>query len=363
MEAAATSPDEDLESLAAVAGAIFASVSHPFAAISVVESRLRGEDVSDEDLASLGVPPALIEEYGTMVAAEGMDLRLLLSCGAAWAAGLRAQPPTSIESWRPVVSGANLQAPEFPNRTGETLVQLIMKAVSQVRFAPAYFDCGAARYLAPSVAGATRRGVDVQVLIVDKLEREDASLELGVVVGERGSRSRLSVKRGVASDWFAHMKVLTVDSRAAYVGSANSTIAGLTTNFELGTLVEGPGVAVIDSFLDRVVGRWTRARDEVDPMGARKDFAPNLLGASRSRPGPGTWPSRWRCHEQAPRCRREVHAVPSFIDEQPSGTCSRSSHGPIRRTGEDRIRTRGSTLANKVGSRTPSAFGNTNGNI
>ncbi|HEX3362955.1 MAG TPA: phospholipase D family protein [Solirubrobacterales bacterium] len=260
---AATSSDEALESLAAVAGAIFASVSRPFAAIDVVESRLRGGDVSDEDLASLGVPPALIEEYGTIIAAEGLDLRLTLFCGAAWAAGLRARPPTSVGSWRPVVSGANLQAPEFPNRTGETLVQLVMKAVNRVRFAPAYFDGGAARYLGSSIAGATRRGVDVEVLIVDKLERDDALLELDAVVGERGTLGRLSVRRGVASEWFAHMKVLTVDSRAAYVGSANSTIAGLTTNFELGTLVEGPGVAVIDSFLDRVVGSMGDSGDDL----------------------------------------------------------------------------------------------------
>jgi phosphatidylserine/phosphatidylglycerophosphate/cardiolipin synthase-like enzyme len=79
-----------------------------------------------------------------------------------------------------------------------------------------------------------RRGVDVEALIVDKLEREDASLGLDAVVGELGTLGRLSVRRGVASEWFAHMKVLTVDSRAAYVGSANSTIAGLTANFELG---------------------------------------------------------------------------------------------------------------------------------
>ena len=48
------------------------------------------------------------------------------------------------------------------------------------------------------------------------------------------------------------MKVLSVDTRAAYIGSANSTLRGLSTNFELGAVVEGPAVATIDAFLDHV---------------------------------------------------------------------------------------------------------------
>jgi hypothetical protein len=74
--------------------------------------------------------------------------------------------------------------------------------------------------------GATRHDFDVEVLIVDKLERADALLELDAVVGERRTPGCLSARRGVASKWLAQMKVVTVDSRAAYVGTSNSTILG-----------------------------------------------------------------------------------------------------------------------------------------
>lgn len=187
-----------------------------------------------------------------MLPSEPPDLKTLLHCGAAWAAELRASPTRSSDLWRPVVSGTGLGPPDFPNRTGETLVPLIMSARRTLRFAPAYFDRPAANYLGPSIAAATRRSVSVTVLMVEQLGRDDASAELSRVVANLGSAARLQVIRGAPSDWFAHMKVLTVDACAAYVGSANSTIAGLTTNFELGTLVEGSGVGVIDAFLDRV---------------------------------------------------------------------------------------------------------------
>ena len=178
--------------------------------------------------------------------------QLLLHCGAAWALGLRASPAPEYGEWRAVVSGSDLGPPDFPNRTGETLIQLIMSARRTIRFAPAYFDAAAARYLGPSIAAASERGVEVKVVIVEQLEREAAAAELEMLVAERGDGERLGVLRGAARDWFAHMKVLSVDAGAAYVGSANSTISGLTTNFELGTLVKGPGVAIIEAFLDRI---------------------------------------------------------------------------------------------------------------
>ena len=90
------------------------------------------------------------------------------------------------------------------------------------------------------------------MVIVNQLEREEATAELQEVLAAEGATERLNVLRGEARDWFAHMKVLSVDGGAAYVGSANSTISGLTTNFELGTLVKGSAVAIIEAFLDRI---------------------------------------------------------------------------------------------------------------
>jgi phosphatidylserine/phosphatidylglycerophosphate/cardiolipin synthase-like enzyme len=50
---------------------------------------------------------------------------------------------------------------------------------------------------------------------------------------------------------WAHLKVLSSDSVAAYIGSANVTGAGIAgPNLELGILVRGPAVAVVERVLD-----------------------------------------------------------------------------------------------------------------
>jgi hypothetical protein len=50
---------------------------------------------------------------------------------------------------------------------------------------------------------------------------------------------------------WAHLKVVTSDSIAAYIGSANVTGAGIAGhNLELGVLVRGPTVAVVEQTLD-----------------------------------------------------------------------------------------------------------------
>ena len=49
---------------------------------------------------------------------------------------------------------------------------------------------------------------------------------------------------------WAHLKVLACDSAAAYIGSANVTGAAIAgPNLELGILVRGPAVAVVERVL------------------------------------------------------------------------------------------------------------------
>lgn len=243
---------DSLSRLAPVAGALFVSAPDPFTAAGIVESRLAGDRISNEEIALAGVSNEILEEYEALLPKEPGDLKAVLACGAAWAVGLRTATPTTSSSWRPVVSGTDLGPPEFPNRTGESLVQLIMSARRTLRLAPAYIDEAAGRYLSPSIAAATKRGVEVTILVVEQLEKGNATAEIAAVIEELGAPARFRIVRGAASDWFAHMKVLTVDGRAAYIGSANSTLSGLSTNFELGALVEGPAVETVDAFLDRV---------------------------------------------------------------------------------------------------------------
>ena len=61
---------------------------------------------------------------------------------------------------------------------------------------------------------------------------------------------------GATSDGpFSHLKVMVVDSSSAYVGSANLTAAGLGgRNLELGVVVRGRRVRVIETILDTYEG-------------------------------------------------------------------------------------------------------------
>lgn len=241
---------EDLARLVPTAGALFIAADDPFAAVDTIDAYVSGKG-SAEAVQLAGVPERLLAEYLDLLPRDPSSRRALLVCGASWALGLRAAP-RGEQRWRPVVSGRNLGPPEFELRTGSVLVQLVMSAEHEIRFAPGYFDAAAARYLGPSIAAATERDVAVRLLVVTQLEREHASAELREIIEERGNPARLSVRRAFADGWFAHMKLLSVDERAAYIGSANSTYEGLSTNFELGARVEGPGVAAIERFFDLV---------------------------------------------------------------------------------------------------------------
>ena len=52
---------------------------------------------------------------------------------------------------------------------------------------------------------------------------------------------------------FPHLKLLVVDGVRAYIGSANLTYAALTTNYEVGALVDGDAVHVYERLLDEVL--------------------------------------------------------------------------------------------------------------
>jgi cardiolipin synthase/putative cardiolipin synthase len=49
-----------------------------------------------------------------------------------------------------------------------------------------------------------------------------------------------------------HAKMLVVDRQLCYIGSANLTVTSLSSNFELGIVLEGPEVATATAVFDAV---------------------------------------------------------------------------------------------------------------
>ena len=80
---------------------------------------------------------------------------------------------------------------------------------------------------------------------------DDALDELELTIRTSGAPANFTESRLRFDAPWAHLKVLTADSLAAYIGSANVTAAGLAgQNLELGVLVRGSGVAVVERILD-----------------------------------------------------------------------------------------------------------------
>lgn len=108
------------------------------------------------------------------------------------------------------------------------------------------------KVLTHAILAATLRGVSVEVFEPQGSEPGKAAMStLAEFVKASGDPRRFRLVRSALDAPFAHLKVLVADGALAYIGSANITAAGLAgRNLELGVLVHGPQVAVIDRVLD-----------------------------------------------------------------------------------------------------------------
>ena len=165
----------------------------------------------------------------------------------------RRSVPTE-EPWDLVASlaaGTDLP-PGLKRTTGETMVQLVVEATTTLRLATPFINRPGLSFLREPLAMATSRGGMLEILLPTRSsEADDALDDLERAVIRDGSIDYLRMSRFHSDAPWAHLKVLTADSSVAYIGSANITRAGLAGhNLELGVLVRGPGVKVVEQVLD-----------------------------------------------------------------------------------------------------------------
>jgi phosphatidylserine/phosphatidylglycerophosphate/cardiolipin synthase-like enzyme len=211
---------------AAVALRSYLAESTPDSRAALLDVGLAQESV---DAVSLLLPPG--------GRAELCDYAL------AWALGRRALNP---DSWEPVVGGVEFQTGVFERHTGETLVAIISSAREAVRLYAPYVDAGGLEALRSSIAAAAGRGARITLAHLEGRIREQAVAQLVAAINPL----RIGVVRIPKSDVFPHLKLVSADGHIAYVGSANLTWTGITSNLEMGTLVEGEGVRSIDRMFD-----------------------------------------------------------------------------------------------------------------
>ena len=208
---------------------------------------------SDRDAAlRAGLHPDLVDVLRTRIGGDLDQVAAVCQEGAAWVLGRRsvaAEEPWDLVASLP--SGAVLP-PGLHRTTGETLVKLVVEATMTVRFAAPFIDRTGLAFLSDALAAATARDVTLEILMPTRSSSADDALEgLTLSIRRNGSVDRFSVSRLRRDAPWAHLKVMTSDAAAAYIGSANITAAGLAgRNLELGVLVRGRNVAAIDQLLD-----------------------------------------------------------------------------------------------------------------
>ena len=202
--------------------------------------------------AQAGLDPILVDSLRVLRLLNPDEIDLRCAMGAAWVAGRRSVPPS--HTWEAVASlPSTFPLPERLLRTtAETLIGLANKAQTRFRLAAPYMDDQGLGYLADSIVAATLRCVSVELIEPADNHRATSSIaHLHRSIQQRGAPQHFRLLNATEGAPFPHLKVMTVDGLVAYVGSANLTAAALGgRNLELGVLVNGASVQVIDEFLD-----------------------------------------------------------------------------------------------------------------
>jgi len=233
-------------------GGVLVDCADPRAS-AVQLATLLSAPVSDRPAAARsGLDPDLVDVLRNRLTLDADRAALLCQEAAAWVLGRRSVVIT--EPWDLVASlpGGSRLPIGLRRTTGETLVQLVVGATQTLRLAAPFIDRPGLGFIGDALAAATSRGVQLEILLPTRSTHADDALdELELTIRTSGAPANFTESRLRFDAPWAHLKVLTADSLAAYIGSANVTAAGLAgQNLELGVLVRGSGVAVVERILD-----------------------------------------------------------------------------------------------------------------
>jgi phosphatidylserine/phosphatidylglycerophosphate/cardiolipin synthase-like enzyme len=233
-------------------GGVLIDLPDPRASARVLAELLAAPAENGEAASQAGFDPDLIRVLRRQLGDDAARITSACDLGAAWVMGRRSI--AAIEPWDLVASlpaGTPLP-PGLRRTTAETLVHLVARSVSTVRLAAPFIDWPGISFLADALAAATRRGVDLQILIPTRSTHAGGAIdELEQAIRRDGDPDNFALGTLRYDAPWAHLKVLSSDSTAAYIGSANVTGAGIAGhNLELGVLVRGPAVAVVEQLLN-----------------------------------------------------------------------------------------------------------------
>jgi phosphatidylserine/phosphatidylglycerophosphate/cardiolipin synthase-like enzyme len=237
---------------AELVGGVLMGAADPRSAARELAHLLVGPPMDRKVVSDSGLDPELVDVLRKRFHDDPERVRSICDQGAAWVLGSRSS--VSKDTWEVVASlPTGVALPRGLTRTtGETMISLASNARQQIRLAAPYVDEAGIGFLTDSIVAASRRGVLVELFDPRSWEpARAATAALSQAVAKHGDSTKFRLLGMTPDAPFAHLKVMVVDASTAYIGSANITAAGLAgRNLELGVLVRGAPVDLIDRILD-----------------------------------------------------------------------------------------------------------------
>lgn len=232
-------------------GGVLLDFPDPYEGATVLANLILAPRSNSHAAALAGLDPHLVEVLRMKLGSDPIRVEGACRLGAAWVAGRRSVKVA--DPWDLVASlPAGTALPGGLRRTtGETLVQLVVQAQTNLCLAAPFIDRPGLSFLGDALVAATARGTMLEIFLPTRSTHANQALdELRSEILQEGDPSRFVVSAFRDDAPWAHLKVLTCDSTTAYIGSANVTSAGIRGyNLELGVLVRGEMVEVVEQVL------------------------------------------------------------------------------------------------------------------
>jgi phosphatidylserine/phosphatidylglycerophosphate/cardiolipin synthase-like enzyme len=239
-------------------GALLARASDLDTATRAMETYLLDPTEANRTaLAATGVDTDDARDFRQLVANDASTVQPVCELARAWALGRSSQTPAP--SWQPVVTSGEVDATGIDRMTAETMIGLIVGAHNRLRIFSPFLDPRGLDVLAISLAAATRRGVQATVGYARTGNRGEAIEQLEQRVRDSGDPQNLTTAPIESNRPFPHRKLIAADGERAYIGSANLTWPALTSNAEIGALVDGEPVRVLERWFDALIATPTQA--------------------------------------------------------------------------------------------------------
>ena len=202
-------------------------------------------------LGATGVDTDDARDFLQLVPHDPIAVERVCELGRAWTLGrssLQTEP-----SWQPVVTSGEADPQGIDRMTAETMIGLIVGARTALRIFSPFLDARGLDVLAIALAAATRRGVQAAIGFARRGNRDNAIEKLERRISESGDAKMLQTVAIESDRPFPHLKLIAADGERAYIGSANLTWPALTSNAEIGALVDGEPVRVLERWFDALI--------------------------------------------------------------------------------------------------------------